>query len=126
MKTLTVLFGIFVGMLTLVGCSSLRPLSSTASPATIKLESPLIITHFLGGETILPAGDYRATMEDKGGYYYAAPAKLIGNGGGGWLLDGGFYLPKGAATPSHYYSVGQHHAITLHRLKQLPQHETKP
>lgn len=126
MKILTVFFGILVGTLALAGCSSLRPLTTKPATTVISVQTPLTIKHFLGSETILPAGDYRATMEDKGGYYYAAPGKLIGSGGGGWLLDGGLYLPRGAPAPTHYYSVGQHHALALHRLPTAPPFELKP
>ena len=110
----------------LAGCSSLRPLASKPPATVITLAAPLIIKEALWSETVLPAGDYRATLEDNGGYYYAAPAKLIRNDTVAWQLDGGLYLPKGSTAPTHYYVVGQHHATGLYRLKVQPQYELKP
>jgi len=110
----------------LAGCSSLRPLASKPPATVITLAAPLIIKQAFGGETVLPAGDYRATLEDSKGYYFAAPAKLIRNDTVGWQFDGGLYLPKGSTTPTHYYVVGQHHATGLYRLKVQPQYELKP
>jgi hypothetical protein len=109
-----------------VGCASLRPLASTPPAAVIELTEPMTIRYMLQGDTILPAGEYRATLEDNGGYYYAAPAKLIRNDTVGWQLDGGLYLKKGAQMPTHYYVVGQHHATGLYRLKTEPQFKLKP
>jgi len=110
----------------LAGCSSLRPLASKPPATVITLAAPLIIKQAFGGETVLPAGDYRATLEDSKGYYFAAPAKLIRNDTVGWQLDGGLYLRKGSTIPTHYYVVGRHHAIELYRLKVQPQYELKP
>lgn len=112
--------------LVLAGCSSLRPLASKPPATVIALAAPMIIKQALWGETVLPAGDYRATLEDSKGYYFAAPAKLIRNDTVGWQLDGGLYLPKGSTMPTHCCVVGQHHATGLYRLKVQPQYELKP
>lgn len=110
----------------LAGCSSLRPLASKPPAMVITLAAPLIIKQAFGSETILPAGDYRAALEDRKGYYYAATAKLIRNDTVGWQLDGGLYLRKGSTAPTHYYVVERHHATGLYRLKVQPQYELKP
>jgi hypothetical protein len=109
-----------------VGCASLRPLGSTPPASVIELTEPMTIRYMLQGDTILPAGEYRATLEDNGGYYYAAPAKLIRNDTVGWQLDGGLFLKKGSQKPTHYYVVGQHHATGLYRLKTEPKFKLKP
>lgn len=109
-----------------VGCASLRPLGSAPPASVIELTEPMTIRYMLQGDTILPAGEYRATLEDNGGYYYAAPAKLIRNDTVGWQLDGGLFLKKGSQKPTHYYVVGQHHATGLYRLKTEPKFKLKP
>lgn len=126
MKTLIVSGVTLIVALVLAGCSSLRPVASKPPATVITLASPLVCKQALGGNTILPAGEYRVTLEDDKGYYYSAPAKLIRNDTVGWQLDGGLYLPKGSATPTHYYVVGQHHATGLYRLKVQPRFELKP
>ncbi|MCW5552226.1 MAG: hypothetical protein KIS67_08655 [Verrucomicrobiae bacterium] len=126
MKPAIALLGILGLTMVLAGCASLRPLASTPPAAVIELTEPMTIRYALQGDTILPAGEYRATLEDNGGYYYAAPAKLIRNDTVGWQLDGGLYLKKGAQMPTHYYVVGQHHATGLYRLKTEPKCKLKP
>lgn len=110
----------------LVGCSSLRPLTSKPPASVISLATTHVNKQWFGNSTILPAGDYRATLEDDRGYYYAAPMRIIRNDTIGWQYDGGLYLPKGATVPTHYYIVGRHHATGLCRLKAPPQVELKP
>ena len=126
MKRAIALLGILGLTMVLAGCASLRPLASTPPAAVIELTEPVTIRYMLQGDTILPAGEYRATLEDNGGYYYAAPAKLIRNDTVGWQLDGGLYLKKGAQKPTYYYVVGQHHATGLYRLKAEPNFNLKP
>jgi len=126
MKRAIALLGILGLAMVLAGCASLRPLASAPPAAVIELTEPVTIRYMLQGDTILPAGDYRATLEDNGGYYYAAPSKLIRNDTVGWQLDGGLYLKKGSQKPTHYYVVGQHHATGLYRLKTEPTFKLKP
>jgi len=120
----TVVAVLFLASL-LSGCSSLKHLASKPPATVITLKAPLTIKYTLGGDTILPAGDYRATLEDAKGYYYATPGKVISNSTVGWQYEGGLYMPRGAAAPTHYYIIGRHNATLLHRLKGKPDFELK-
>ncbi|MCG3147754.1 MAG: hypothetical protein PCFJNLEI_01195 [Verrucomicrobiae bacterium] len=111
---------------TAAGCSSLRPLTSRPPATVIRLACPVIIPGAFGSETILPAGEYRASLEDEKGYYYAAPAKLILNDGVARQLDGGLYLRKDSTALTHYYIVGQKHATIVNPLKVPVRYETRP
>jgi hypothetical protein len=125
-KTLLIPLTVLALALTLAGCASLRPLDSAPPVSAIRLSTPLTIKGILGGRTILPSGEYKATMEDDRGYYYNAPAKLIHNDTSSWLMDGGLYVRKGQTTPSHYYLVGRQHIADLYRLKEQAQFELIP
>src|SRR5688572_18699329 len=91
-----------------VGCASVRPLKSRPVNETITLREPSVIPGPLQ-ETVLPAGLYRAMMEDRGGLYYEAPAKIISNGTRTITFDGGVYVPREAEGPTHYYAIGRNH-----------------
>lgn len=74
------------------------------------------LTYLFGSKTILPAGQYRPIFEDSAGYYYEAPAKIIGNSSTVWLWEGGLFIPKGADVPDRYYTIGRNNAVRLHKL----------
>lgn len=63
--------------LLLAGCISARHLTSSAEAPVITVKNPIILKAFFAHETRLPAGDYRATMEDDRGVYYEPRQKLL-------------------------------------------------
>lgn len=100
----------------LSGCASMRPLQSTPPASAFSLPAPFTVHYVLGSETILPAGRYVPAFEDDRGYYYQAPAKIIGNSTAVWLWEGGLFIPKGADTPDRYYTIGKNNVVSLHKL----------
>lgn len=124
-NTLTSLALVAVAM-GLTGCSSLKHLASKPPATVITVKAPLTIKRTFGGETILPAGDYRAALEDDQGFYYEAPGKILGKGAGSWQFDGGLYLRKGSTVPTHYYVIGRHNETLRYRLKVLPVFQSTP
>src|ERR1035437_4662548 len=73
-----------VGLL-LTGCTSLQPISSKPPESAIELKAPAKFPGFLYTVTF-PAGVYRPLYEDSDGYYYQAPAKVIGHDIMSWNL----------------------------------------
>jgi hypothetical protein len=87
------------------GCAAMKPLSSTPPTRTLVLTEPFVLKKGLQTLT-LPAGKYDASMEDPSGYYYPAPAKLIGHDFlGNYLLDGGIYSPKKSPAEFSAYHI---------------------
>jgi|SRR5665647_764467 len=112
--------------LLITGCTSLRPLSSKPPESAIVLKSPAKFPGFLYTVTF-PAGEYRPLYEDDGGYYYQAPAKVIGHDIISYMFDGGLYVERAANEPTQWYIIDpQNGQKTMGHCKTLPDHTLIP
>src|SRR5436190_5502484 len=102
MRIAIITFGLFSLLLT--GCTSLRPISSKPPVSAIVLKTPAKFPGFLYTVTF-PAGEYRPLYEDSGGYYYQAPAKIIGHDIMSYMLDGGLYVERTTNEPTKWYVI---------------------
>jgi hypothetical protein len=91
----------------LTGCSSMRALTTTPPFKGFVLEKPAEFTFGLGTKMSLPAGEYKPVMEDDHGYYYQAPSKVVARDIFSYVADGGLYLRKEEAIPTHWYAIDQ-------------------
>jgi hypothetical protein len=121
---ITIIIFSLVGLL-LTGCSSLSPISSKPPESAIELKSPAKFTGFLYTVTF-PAGEYRPLYEDDGGYYYQAPAKVIGHDIISYMLDGGLYVERGSNEPTRWYIIEQNGQKTMGHCYSLPTHTLIP
>jgi hypothetical protein len=114
-------FGLF-----LTGCTSLRPISSKPPESAIELKAPAKFTGFLCTVTF-PTGKYLPLYEDDGGYYYQAPAKVIGHDIMSYMLDGGLYVERSTNEPTQWYIIDpQTGQRTMGRCRSLPDHTLIP
>ncbi len=74
---------------------------SVPTSVTLYTTAPLTVDF----EYEMPAGTYKATYEDKEGYYFAAPAPLLMRHGWDRTTEtqGGIYWSRGIAYPTHVY-----------------------
>jgi len=110
--------------LALVGCSSIRPVSSTP-PASMIVVAEAFTVHELSRANF-PAGEYKPVFEDSDGFYYQAPAKVIANLMFTYVGDGGLYLERGAKEPSQWYFITEGGHLTRGRFEIPPKCELKP
>lgn len=105
----------------LVGCSSMRVLSSTPPVKSFVLDKPAELTFGLGTKLSLPAGEYKPVMEDNDGYYYQAPSKVVARDLFSYVADGGLYVRRGQETPSHWYAIDNQNYTRMGKLpKDFP------
>jgi hypothetical protein len=109
----------------LVGCSSLQPLSSTPPAPVITLTAPATVKGVFGSTLTFPAGDYKAIMEDKGGFYYEAPGKIIAKDLMASLYDGGLYVKKESEVPERFYLITHAGQPGTARFHTLPEYQLK-
>jgi hypothetical protein len=113
-----------VAAVLLAGCTSVRPLSSTPPAPVITLTTPATVRGIFSKATF-PAGEYKATLEDNGGYYYQAPGKIVANDILVWMYDGGLYVKRGTEVPDQYYLIKENGQTTIGRFGTLPTYELK-
>src|SRR5438309_9995413 len=82
--------------------SSLRPISSKPPESAIVLSAPVTVRDQTATDTF-PAGKYRPLYEDRGGYYFEAPAKVVVDDVAVFAYEGGLYVVRGATVPSRWY-----------------------
>jgi len=112
--------------LLITGCANLRPLSSKPPESAIVLKSPAKFPGFLYTVTF-PAGEYHPLYEDDGGYYYQAPAKVIGHDILTYMLDGGLYVERTNSEPTKWYVIDpQNGQKSMGRCTSLPEHTLIP
>ncbi len=98
-----------VGLLTLAGCATMHPITSTPPVPKIVLSAPYDSRAFAGVlppvpfHVVLPPGEYRPLYEDDQSYYYQAPSKVVVNDLVSSLYDGGIYVQRGTTTPTGWY-----------------------
>ena len=80
----------------------------------------------MGVTTTFPAGKYRPTYEDDGGYYFDAPRKVLVDDIGIYAFDGGVYVPRGKTAPTHWYVIRPNGRRTMGRFKDVPAHTVVP
>jgi hypothetical protein len=117
-------FALFALLLT--GCTSLEPISSKPPESAIVLKTSAKFTGILYTVTF-PPGEYRPLYEDSGGYYYQAPAKVIGHDIMSYMLDGGLYVERTTNEPTQWYIINpQNGQKTMGRCFELPEHTLIP
>src|SRR5438445_4925101 len=82
--------------------SSLRPISSKPPESAIVLSAPVTVRDQTATDTF-PAGKYRPLYEDRGGYYFEAPAKVVVDDVAVFAYEGGLYVVRGATEPTRWY-----------------------
>src|ERR1700744_3723626 len=124
MRIAIITFGLFSLLLT--GCANLQPISSKPPESAIELKIPAKFTGFLYTVTF-PAGEYRPLYEDDGGFYYQAPAKVIGHDIMSYMFDGGLYVERTTNEPTKWYIINpQNGQKTMGRCYSLPAHTLIP
>jgi hypothetical protein len=122
----TVLFWVLALTLSVTGCSSLRPISSKPPESAIELKAPAKFDGLLYTVTF-PPGIYRPLYEDDGGYYFEAPAKVIGHDIASYMLDGGLYVERSTNVPTQWYIIDPHDGMkSMGHCKSLPEHTLIP
>ena len=112
------------------GCSSFqqdsspRPISSKPPESAIVLGAPVTVRDQTATDTF-PAGKYRLLYEDRGGYYFEAPAKVLVDDVAVFAYDGGLYVARGATAPTRWY-VSRPSGKTMGRFKKIPPHTLVP
>jgi hypothetical protein len=129
-KRLHAHFAVILVVLLGVGCSSLqqdsspRSISSKPPESAIVLTAPVTVRDQTATDTF-PAGKYRPLYEDRGGYYFEAPAKVLVDDVAVFAYDGGLYVARGAAAPTRWY-VSRPNGKTMGRFKKIPPHTLVP
>jgi hypothetical protein len=104
----------------------LQPISSKPPESAIELKAPAKFKGFLY-TVIFPPGEYRPLYEDSGGYYYQAPAKVIGHDIMSYMFDGGLYVKRTANEPTRWYIIDpQNGSKTWGNCDPLPEHTLIP
>jgi len=110
------------------GCSNLqlkssspRPISSKPPESAIVLSAPITVTDTDGATNTFPAGKYQPLYEDKGGFYFQAPSKVIVNDVAVFGYDGGLYVARGATEPTEWYFTGPS-GKKMGQFKKIPPH----
>jgi hypothetical protein len=110
------------------GCSSLpqlkssppKPISSRPPESAIVLTAPVTV-NAKGATNVFPPGRYRPLYEDKGGYYFQAPDKVLVNDVASYGYDGGVYVRRGSTEPTEWYVMGAS-GKTMGHFKTIPPH----
>jgi hypothetical protein len=100
------------------GCASIRVLSSVPPVKALVVEKPVEFTFGLGTKVTMPAGEYKPVMEDKSGYYYQAPSKLVARDIFSYVADGGLYVKRGETVPRRWYAIDQKNFTKTGNLPQ--------
>jgi len=104
--------------------SSLRPISSKPPASAIVLSAPVTVIDQSATDTF-PAGKYRPLYEDRGGYYFEAPAKVLVDDVAVFAYEGGLYIARGATEPTGWY-VNRPSGKTMGRFKKIPPYKLVP
>jgi hypothetical protein len=113
------------------GCSHFGPdsspheISSTPPASAIQLKKPAVVSDE-GATTRFPAGKYRPVYEDKGGYYFEAPEKVLVDDVAVYAFDGGLYVERGKTAPTHWYIVRPNGRRSMGHFKTLPSYKLVP
>jgi hypothetical protein len=105
----------------MVGCATMRPISSTPPMAKIVLTQPFTAHDGLA-KVILPAGEYHPLFEDDRFYYYQAPTKIVVNSLFSKMLDGGIYIKREGGPLRGWYFVQDDGSPEFGRFDTEPPH----
>ncbi len=96
---------LLMAVFALSGCSSMRPLASSPPVPQIVMSEPFNVA--MGYKSVgFPMGEYRPVYEDKGGYYYQAPTKVVRTGVFmSEMRDGGLYIKRSNDTATKFYII---------------------
>lgn len=112
------------------GCSGLDsksspPASSSKPPeSAIFLTAPAIVNQ-QGKVTTFPEGEYRFTEQDRGGYYFKAPQKVIVDDVAVFAYEGGLCVSRGKTEPDRWYVLANG-GKQMGRFKKIPAHKLMP
>jgi len=126
-----VLWGVVALGVIVAGCSSLRSnqslrrISSKPPESAIVLNGPAIVSES-GTITTFPAGEYRPAYEDRGGYYFQAPTKVLVDEVAVFAHEGGLYVARGESEPTRWYVIGENGEKKMRRFKKIPQYKQIP
>ena len=98
--------------------SSLHPISSKPPESAIVLSAPVTVRDQSATDTF-PAGKYRPLYEDRGGYYFQAPEKVVVDDVAVFAYEGGLYVARGTTEPTRWY-VSRQNGKTMGRFKKIP------
>src|SRR4029077_7908556 len=84
--------------------SSSRPISSKPPESAIVLSAPVTVGDQTATDTF-PAGKYRPRYQDRGGYYFEAPTKVLVDDVAVFAYEGGVYVENGATEPTRWYVI---------------------
>jgi hypothetical protein len=101
---------------------SLRPISSKPPESAIVLSAPAVVSES-GTVTTFPAGEYRPVYEDRGGYYFQAPTKVLVDEVAVFAREGGLYVARGDTEPAHWYVIGEKGEKRMGRFRKIPQYK---
>ena len=104
--------------------SSVRPISSKPPESAIVLSAPVTVRDQSATDTF-PAGEYRPRYEDRRGYYFEAPAKVVVDDVAVFAYEGGLYVARGATEPTRWY-VSRPSGKTIGRFKKIPPYTLVP
>jgi hypothetical protein len=107
-----------------LGSSSPRPIAAKAPASAIVLKAPATVNES-GSTMTFPAGEYRMVREDRGGYYFQAPQKVIVDDVAVYAYEGGLYVARNAAEPAHWY-INRSGKTKIGRFKKIPPHKLIP
>jgi hypothetical protein len=113
------------------GCSSLRsnqslrPISSKPPESAIVLNAPEIVSES-GTITTFPAGEYRPAYEERGGYYFQAPTKVLVDDVAVFAYEGGLYVARGESEPTRWYVIHTNGEKKMGRFRKIPQYKRIP
>jgi hypothetical protein len=91
-------------------CSSLRqdssfgPISFKPPASAIILTAPVTVSDQTATDTF-PAGKYRPRYQDRGGYYFEAPEKVLVDDVVVFAYEGGIYVKNGVTEPTRWYVI---------------------
>ncbi|PYI88879.1 MAG: hypothetical protein DMF03_09230 [Verrucomicrobia bacterium] len=88
------------------------------------LSAPVTVIDQSATDTF-PAGKYRPLYEDRGGYYFEAPAKVLVDDVAVFAYEGGLYIARGATEPTGWY-VNRPSGKTMGRFKKIPPYKLVP
>ncbi|HEY3899343.1 MAG TPA: hypothetical protein VGM54_12050 [Chthoniobacter sp.] len=114
---------LFVGLLgmAMLGCATMRPLSSKPPKPRIILPAP-VSAHDGLAKVNLPAGEYHPLYEDARFFYYQAPSKLVVNGFFSKMFDGGVYVKRNGTALRGWYYVRDDGTQEFGRFESEPPH----
>ena len=125
------LFAVVALSVAAAGCSSLRsnqslrPISSEPPESAIVLNAPAVVSES-GTITTFPTGEYHPVYEDRGGYYFQAPTKVLVDDVAVFAYEGGLYVPRGDTEPTRWYVIHTNGQKKMGRFRKIPQYKRIP